>query len=134
MPPDEYCSQLRKAVWRFENYGITESIEFQEEMRPGKQIVIGIRILLTDRSELVIREYVDAKYKIEKLRYAYQHHTQSGELIFRYDNADHKPSLGFKRHKHLPDGEIVHAPPLIFLNFWMRFSATYNWRSEERYL
>ncbi|MBU1013806.1 MAG: hypothetical protein KKG99_12440 [Bacteroidetes bacterium] len=31
-----------------------------------------------------------------------------GELIFRYDNARHKPELGFDEHKHQHDGTIIH--------------------------
>ncbi len=115
MSANEYCSRLRKAIGQFENFGITESIEFKEERRAGKQIVIAIQVVLIDQSVLVIREYIDAKYKIDKLRYAYQYHTQNGELIFRYDNAAHKPSLGFKEHKHLSDGEVIQASlPDIF--------------------
>ena len=83
MSANEYCSRLRKAIGQFENFGITESIEFKEERRAGKQIVIAIQVVLIDQSVLVIREYIDAKYKIDKLRYAYQYHTQNGELIFR---------------------------------------------------
>ena len=28
-------------------------------------------------------------------------------MIFRYDNARHKPNLGFIDHKHLNDGTVV---------------------------
>lgn len=115
MSANEYCSQIRKAIEQFEDYRIAESMEYEEEIRPGKQIVIAAKLVLTDQSVLVIREYIDAKYKIEKLRYVYQYHKQNGELIFRYDNAAHKPSHGFKEHKHLSGGEIVQSsPPDIF--------------------
>ena len=115
MSPNEYCSLLRKATGQFEDYGLTKSIEFEEEIRAGKQIVIAVKIVLLDHSVLIIREFIDAKYKIEKLSYAYQYHAENGELIFRYDNAAHKPSLGYKEHKHLSSGEIIHAPlPDIF--------------------
>jgi hypothetical protein len=30
-------------------------------------------------------------------------------LIFRYDDARHKPELGLKDHKHLNDGTIVQS-------------------------
>ncbi len=65
------------------------------------------RIVLVDRSILQIKEYIDAKYKIEKINYAYQYHDEERNLIFRYDNARHKPDLGFIEHKHLNDGSIV---------------------------
>jgi hypothetical protein len=43
--------------------------------------------------------------------YAYQYQNREGKLIFRYDNAKHKPSLHFIEHKHTSDGEIVAAKP-----------------------
>ncbi|SPD73152.1 conserved hypothetical protein [uncultured Desulfobacterium sp.] len=58
-----------------------------------------------------IKEYIDTKYKMDKVSYAYQYQNQEGKLIFRYDNAKHKPALNFAGHKHLPNGQIVAAEP-----------------------
>ncbi|MCP4350265.1 MAG: hypothetical protein GY795_32730 [Desulfobacterales bacterium] len=111
----KYSDRLRKAIEKFENYGLVEFTDFREELRAGKQAIINIEIRLINGSVLFIREYIDAKYKLERIRYAYQYHDKNGGLIFRYDNAAHKPSLEFKEHKHLSDGKIVHAdPPEIF--------------------
>ncbi len=111
----KYSDRLRKAIEKFENYGLAEFTDFREELKAGKQAVINIEIRLINGSVLFIREYIDAKYKFERIRYAYQYHDKNGELIFRYDNAAHKPSLEFKEHKHLSDGKIVYAdPPEIF--------------------
>ncbi|NQT55035.1 MAG: hypothetical protein HQ551_02265 [Desulfobacteraceae bacterium] len=78
-----------------------------EEIRASKQAVTKVRIVLVDRSVLQVKEYIDAKYKIDKISYAYQYHDEVGKLIFRYDNARHKPDLGFIEHKHLSDRSIV---------------------------
>ena len=40
---------------------------------------------------------------------AYQYQDKDGNLIFRYDNAIHKPDLGFNEHKHTKDGDIIRA-------------------------
>ncbi len=48
--------------------------------------------------------------KLKKISYAYQYHNEDEKLIFRYDNARHKPNLGFVDHKHLSDGTIVSCP------------------------
>ena len=58
------------------------------------------KIVLVDGSVLHIKEYIDAKYKIERVSYAYQYQDRDGELIFRYDNAVHRPALGYRKHKH----------------------------------
>lgn len=65
--------------------------------------------MLVDGSVLHIKEYIDSKYKIEKVSYAYQYQDRNGGLIFRYDNAVHRPALGFKEHKHKKDGVIIEA-------------------------
>ncbi len=104
-----YLKLFRQALEKLENYGYTESIEIKEEIRPNKQAIIKAKIILVDRSVLHIKEYLDAKYKIEKVSYAYQYQDRNGELIFRYDNAVHRPALRFKEHKHTKDGVIIEA-------------------------
>ncbi|TET69787.1 MAG: hypothetical protein E3J56_09070 [Candidatus Aminicenantes bacterium] len=102
-----YLELFRQALEKLENYGYTESIDIKEEIRPNKQAIIKAKIALVDRSVLHIKEYIDAKYKIEKVSYAYQYQDRNGELIFRYDNAVHRPALRFKEHKHTKDGVII---------------------------
>ena len=104
-----YLELFRQALEKLENYGYTESIDIKEEIRPNKQAIIKAKIALVDRSVLHIKEYIDAKYKIEKVSYAYQYQDRNGELIFRYDNAVHRPALRFKEHKHTMDGVIIEA-------------------------
>ena len=112
----KYCDEIRNAVGKTEDYGFSESVDFREEIRAGKQAVISTEIRFVNGTVLIVREYIDAKYKLEKLRYAYQYHNCEGELIFRYDNAAHKPPLGVKEHKHLPDGKIIPSPPPVIHN------------------
>ena len=103
----DYLHSFHSAVGRIDDYGFAESVDINEEIRASKQAVTKVRIVLVDRFVLQIKEYIDAKYKIEKISYAYQYHHEEGKLIFRYDNARHKPDLGFIDHKHLNDGSIV---------------------------
>jgi len=95
-----YLELFRQSVEKLENYGYTGSIEIKEEIRPNKQAIIKAKIVLADSSVLHIKEYIDAKFKIEKVSYAYQCRDRHGRVIFRYDNAVHRPALGFKEHKH----------------------------------
>jgi len=104
-----YLELFRRSVGKLENYGYTESIEIKQEIRPNKQAIIKANIVLVDGSLLHIKEYIDAKYKIEKVSYAYQYQDRNGGLIFRYDNAVHRPALGCKEHKHTKDGVIIEA-------------------------
>jgi hypothetical protein len=103
----EYLAFFHSAVGKIDDYGFADSIDINVEIRASKQVAIKVIIILVDQSILQIKEYIDAKYKIEKISYAYQYQNEEGRLIFRYDNARHKPDLGFKDHKHLNDGSIM---------------------------
>ena len=103
----DYLVFFHRAVERIDNYGFAESIDIKEERRAAKQAIIKSKIILVDGSVLHVKEYIDAKYTIEKVNYAYQYQDSDGNLIFRYDNARHRPDLGFSNHKHLSDGSIV---------------------------
>jgi len=105
----DYIKRFHKGIERVENYGYTESVEIREEIRPQKQVVINAGIVFIDESVLYIREYTETKYKLKRISYAYQYQNKEGKLIFRYDNAPHKPILGFKEHKHTNDGAIVES-------------------------
>ena len=41
--------------------------------------------------------------------YTYHYQNSHDQLIFRYDNALHKPTLSSRDHKHLPD-KMVEVP------------------------
>ncbi|MBC8438209.1 MAG: hypothetical protein H8D87_00780 [Deltaproteobacteria bacterium] len=98
-----------------ENYGYADSIDIREEIRANKQGILNVKVVLINQSVLHIKEYLDAKYRINRLSYAYQYQDRTGQLIFRYDNAAHRPVLGFNEHKHSNDGTIHEAAlPDIF--------------------
>jgi len=103
----DYLDSFHSAVSKIEDYGFSESIDIKVEIRASKQAVNKARVVLVDSSVLQIREYIDAKYKIEKVSYAYHYNDKNGKLIFRYDNARHRPGLGFVDHKHLSDGTVM---------------------------
>ncbi len=109
-----YLETFQQALERLRDYGYTEAVEFKEEMRARKQAVIKAKIILVDNSVFHIQEYIDAKYTIDKVSYSYQYLDRDGKLIFRYDNALHKPALRCKSHKHTRDGTIIctHMPEI----------------------
>lgn len=113
MSISDYLASFRHDIDRLDTYGFAESIIFQEELRAGKQAVVRAEIVLVDGSCLIIREYIESKYGLEKLSYAYQYQDRDGNLVFRYDNAAHKPKLDFVNHKHSSAGiEMVNPPEM----------------------
>jgi len=103
----DYLDSFHRAVSKIEDFGFSETIDIKMEIRPSKQAVCKARIVLVDGSVLQIREYIDTKYKTEKVNYAYHYQDKDGKLIFRYDNAHHRPALEFIDHKHLTDDTIT---------------------------
>jgi len=103
-----YFQDIVLAVSRLEDYGLTKTVSSNSESRPSGELFINIKVELIDNSTLFIREYISAKQEqIEHFSYAYQYQAADESLIFRYDNAAHKPPLSEKEHKHLQNGEII---------------------------
>ncbi len=109
----EYLHVFREAIDKIDRYGYAESVTLHQEIRAGKQALLQVTVVLLDASSLHIKEYVDAMYGIEKVSYGYQYQDPHGDVIFRYDNAAHKPSLSMKEHKHIKDRIIEISPPDI---------------------
>ena len=86
-------------------YVEVERLDFDE--LPGRQGIIEGRLRFHDGSLLDFDEVVLLRNKqIVKLRYAYHYQNQSGEVIFRYDNAPHYPNIiTYPHHKHI--GSVV---------------------------
>jgi len=109
----EYLSVLTAQVDQYSRTGLITSSEMKADFRTEKIGVIRGIIEFIDESKLFLTEYIDFRYKLEKLTYAYHYQDKNGQLIFRYDNALHKPRLDFKDHKHLKDKVIsCHIPEL----------------------
>jgi len=69
----DYLNDFHRALGKIEDYGFVEFIDIKEEIRAGKQVVIKAKVVLVDGSILHVREYIDAKYKIDKINYTYQY-------------------------------------------------------------
>ncbi len=93
----------------------TTRLELGLEMaRNGDQAYLAGSITLVDGSMLHFKEFLDATSEtVTKLMYTYHYQDASNELIFRYDNARHRPLLRFLEQKHTP-GQVVEtfAPTL----------------------
>lgn len=108
---NEYIEGLKTGIYLLDDYGLAMRIESETSFREESEAFVTFKILLVDDSELYIREYLaERDGKIEKLSYSYQYQAGDKSLIFRYDNAEHKPALGFNEHKHTRAGNIIPSP------------------------
>ena len=105
----EYFARIVKDIEEYSKTNLIIDSELHIDCRTEKIGIIKGTITSLDNSCLLFTEYLDVRYKIEKLTYSFHYQQKDGTLIFRYDNAQHKPRLGFAAHKHLPSGEIIQS-------------------------
>ena len=122
-----YFGQIKKVVDRFTDLPFVLTLRVSFEVRPGDQGYIVGEVLFTDRSRLYFREYLDVVGSaIDKVMYVYHYQTQDAQLIFRYDNARHRPPLTRREHVHRPDQvDPADAPTLQDVS--LEIVALQNW-------
>ena len=110
----DYFSELHNAIADFTSAGFLTSAELLTEARSDEVGYIRGSLVFSDGSILHFREYVALKEgQIEKLSYAYHFQNPEGELIFRYDNARHRPPVQQAGHKHTPEGVTPSTIPTL---------------------
>ena len=105
----EYFARIVKDIEEYSKTNLIIDSDLHIDCRTEKIGIIKGTVTFLDNSCLFFTEYLDVRYKIEKLTYSFHYQQKDGTLIFRYDNAYHKPRLGFAAHKHLPSGEIIQS-------------------------
>jgi hypothetical protein len=107
----EYLEKLSRIIDDYSKTGYIFSSELNIDIRAENIGLIKATITFTDESRLSVTEYLDLTSKTEKLSYSYHYQDINGSLLFRYDNAAHKPSLGFAHHKHVGHSVSQYALP-----------------------
>jgi len=107
----EYLRDLTAVIADLTETGLILSSELTSNFRTNKIGLVKGTVLFTDDSKLFFKEYLDLRYVIEKEMYAFHYQDENGRLLFRYDNASHKPSLDFINHKHIGEKIIQSDAP-----------------------
>ena len=105
----DYVAGLAKTVNDISKTNLIVTSNLKTDYRTDKIGIVEGKITFMDGSELFFTEYVDVRYRVQKLSYSYHYQQKGGRLVFRYDNARHKPPLSFTDHKHFEGDEIVEA-------------------------
>lgn len=127
MPILTYFTQIEQIVNRYARTTlvIDSSIKFEE--RKGNQGFLKGSIEFIDHSHLHFKEYIDYyQGKIDKLSYSYHYQNAKHRLIFRYDNAPHKPHLSYLEHKHLKN-KIIEAPTPTLADALSEIFSHHGW-------
>ncbi len=105
----EYVSSLQSVIDDFSKSGMIIGHDLSADARTEKVGLVRGQVQFLDESSLFFTEYLDLRFRVERLNYSFHYQKPAGEILFRYDNARHKPPLDFPCHKHLPDGPITSA-------------------------
>ncbi|NJD37845.1 MAG: hypothetical protein FIA89_05910 [Geobacter sp.] len=107
----EYQTQIICVIDHYARTNLITSSEIVLDARSPKIGVLKGSIEFIDGTQLFFTKYVDCRYRLEKLNYSYHCQDSDCTLIFRYDNAAHKPVLPHPNHKHETTGNIIAAEP-----------------------
>ncbi len=109
-----YFERFKASLDRFAAMPFVLTTEVSFEARPGDQGYLFGKVHFVDGSQCHFREYLDAVgAAVDKPMYVYHYQAQDTSLIFRYDNARHRPSLPQREHVHRAKGvDLADAPSL----------------------
>ncbi|MFZ5996898.1 MAG: toxin-antitoxin system TumE family protein [Nitrospirota bacterium] len=103
----EYLTWIADTIEEYSKTDLIVHSDIRSDIRTSKIGIISGSLVFVDDSKLFFMEYLDVRYKPQKLSYSFHYQSKDDELIFRYDNAEHKPKLAFVGHKHLRGGSII---------------------------
>lgn len=97
----EYARNITDQLRDLLRSGQAKHFALEVDQRSVMRGQISGLLTFEDESELHFREFVDLSQPEPKLAFAYHYQGAERELIFRYDNAAHRPSRVMFPHKHM---------------------------------
>ncbi|MBP7963480.1 MAG: hypothetical protein KBG20_13220 [Caldilineaceae bacterium] len=108
----EHLTQIEAVIDKYTQASFVQGITYSVERRSREQAYLYGSLLFVDGSSLHFREFLDTfDDMMIKQKYAYHYQDGEGQLIFRYDNATHRPTLSFVEHRHDKEGIIPALSP-----------------------
>jgi hypothetical protein len=104
-----YCDAIQQIHDRISKMPFVIDCTITFDIRPMEQAYLTGSIVFLNYTVLHWTEFVRASQGFEKTRYSYHVQDADFTLIFRYDNALHKPTLPYRDHKHHADQRITPA-------------------------
>jgi hypothetical protein len=107
----EYAADVQRHIAEFSQCSLLVTSELTADMRTEQIGLLKGILTFVDGSVLFFKEYLDFRTTIEKKMYSFHYQDAQAVLRFRYDNAAHKPDLGFQDHKHTPKTTVQSVGP-----------------------
>ena len=122
-----YFTQIKRVIDQYAATSFVLEAQMHFDMRPGDQGDLTGTLIFADDSKLHFSEYLDQTGEVvDKLMYTYHYQDTGNQLIFRYDNALHKPALSSVEHKHLST-QIIAAPDPTLDAVLAEIATTRGW-------
>jgi len=109
----ECARAIRDAIDRLTDSGDAVLVSLQLDQRSSVRGFIDGTMQFHDGSQLIFREFLDATRNEPRLMYAYHYQDAAQQLVFRYDNAAHRPALPQPAHRHTLSGIEPASPPAL---------------------
>lgn len=109
----EYQAKILKIIQEYIDNEWVLSYDFSVDSRSNYLAFVQGKLEFRDGTSLFFKEFIDLQETIEKISYSFHYQDGENKLIFRYDNAKHKPDLGYSNHKHINNKIIPSAIPEI---------------------
>ena len=107
-----YLDKIEAEIRKLEDVYVER---YEEEILASDRINLRIRVRFKAGNLFELNEAVIVEDdQLERLNYRYHLQDRQNNLIFRYDNTPHFPSLeNFPHHKHLGDGIMSSEEPTV---------------------
>ncbi len=109
----EYVRSIEEVVNRAVATGDATLVSLQMDQRSVVRGLLSGSLQFDDGSTVHFREFVDTSQAEPKVMYVYHYQDTSNTLIFRYDNAAHRPALAQPAHRHSRSGIEISAVPSL---------------------
>ncbi|WP_069790336.1 toxin-antitoxin system TumE family protein [Cyanobacterium sp. IPPAS B-1200] len=109
----DYPFNLQVVIHKYVTEGIILSSNVSVDARSIYLGYIQGKLDFINGFILFFKEYIDLQISVDKLAYSFHYQDLENNLIFRYDNAKHKPDLGFIEHKHIKNEIISSQVPSL---------------------
>lgn len=109
----DYLTHIHNTIAEYTQTGLIVSSDLSTDIRTDKIGLLKGALGFLDGSTLFFKEYLDLRYRVDKKMYSFHYQDARTRLRFRYDNAKHKPALGFHDHKHTPEETVPSTIPSL---------------------
>jgi hypothetical protein len=109
----DYAQTLQNMINLIVSSGDARLLHLQIDARSNFMGFIAGILQFNDESELHFREFIDVNQAEPRQMYAYHYQDKDKHLLFRYDNAAHRPPLAQPEHKHTLTDIIVGNSPML---------------------